>query len=83
MVFRLVGFSLGKSGNLIYKQNRIWKQLSITTQHTAAHPTLYNHRVHNPERGQQNHPATLREDEGEHQTEGQQTCCTTSNGVLQ
>lgn len=35
-----IRFSLSESVHLIYKQNRIWKLLPISSQHTTAHLTL-------------------------------------------
>lgn len=35
-----IRFSLSKSVHLIYKQNRIWKLLPISAEHTTAHLTL-------------------------------------------
>lgn len=35
-----IQFSLSKSFHLIYKQNRIWKLLPVSAQHTTAHLTL-------------------------------------------
>lgn len=58
----LIRFSLSKSGHLIYKQNWIWKLLSITAQHTAAHLTPYNHRVVTPGCSRHKHPLTMLED---------------------
>ena len=58
----LIRFSLSKSGHLIYKQNRIWKLLWITAEHTTVHLTLYNHRVFTPGCSRQKHPLTMPED---------------------